>query len=569
MVATQVGNCFFLYANYGGWTQNHTVILIACGFALCVVPLIRWYKNLLPYALFYSVLLIGACVATALIDGSGINTSILPLFALGPIINAFIAGRKAAIFFWVIGMIALSCIFLFTSSQPSYIEGIAGIEHANRYTHAILALTISLALALIVSEQLFLALSDMRKHAAMTRKAEQEKSKFFAIMSHELRTPLNGVIGLLDAYGREVSPDRRQQLFGKIRSSADTMLVTLNDVLDLSKLEAGAFEIRPRAFKPQELVTEIAETWREAAMAKGLELSFKIDPAIPDQVLADDVRVRQILQNLLSNAVKFTAQGSVELQVSFTPVSEEKIQILFSVSDSGQGIAETVKSRIFDPYVQAEDETDSANTGTGLGLSISRQLAEAMGGTLVLRQSGPAGSVFDLSIPCQYGPTECEYKVSRHETKTPTAPEAMSLRVLIAEDNPVNVLVYQELLKPLGVDPHIVENGRDCLICLDTEYFDLVLMDKHMPVMDGVTALREIRLRGDGAPLVVAVTADVLDGERQRLLDAGFDDVLPKPVRTARLREILARAERHRRVFAVDGSDEASNTTSVKADAIG
>lgn len=399
----------------------------------------------------------------------------------------------------------------------------------------LIAITVNVALrnraAARRMDELTRGLRDERERAV---EAARAKSTFIAVTSHELRTPMNGLLGMAHALERsKLTAAQRQQVALMIKSG-DSLMQLLNDVLDLSRVEAGKVELAPETVDPRAIVSDVVDAWRDAAEAKGLQLFARYDTEVPEWVRADPLRIRQVLTNLVSNAVKFTAEGHVRVSVS-----AEGELIRFSVCDTGPGVPAEAADRVFDSFTQADETISRGYGGAGLGLTISRSLARQMGGDLVLRPS-PSGACFMLSVraPSASAP-------AAPETEPEVDDESLDrIHVLMAEDNAVNQLVVRTMLEPAGVVLTVVENGQEALEAMTQQHYDCVLMDINMPVMDGVTALEAIRAgrAGDPALPVIALTASAMAGDRERFLELGFDDHLGKPVKPMDLITAIVRA---------------------------
>ena len=390
-------------------------------------------------------------------------------------------------------------------------------------------------------DELTRGLRDERERAL---EATRAKSTFIAVTSHELRTPMNGLLGMAHALQRSnLDATQRQQVELMIRSG-DSLMQLLNDVLDLSRVEAGKVELVPEAIRPRDVVAEVIDAWRDAAEAKGLSLLARFDVEVPEWIRADPLRIRQVLTNLVSNAVKFTAQGHVRVSVSAEAVGEsnggETQLIRFAVCDTGPGVPPEAADRVFDSFTQADETISRGYGGAGLGLAISRSLARQLGGDLVLRTGSGGGACFVLSIRAPTAP-----RPAQPAPEPEVQDEALGrIRVLMAEDNAVNQMVVRAMLEPAGVALTVVENGLAALEAMAKERYDCVLMDINMPVMDGISALEGIRAgrAGDPALPVIALTASAMAGDRERFLRLGFDDYLGKPVRPADLITAIHRA---------------------------
>jgi two-component system, sensor histidine kinase len=396
----------------------------------------------------------------------------------------------------------------------------------------------------------------LRQTRAEVESSHEARSNFLANMSHEIRTPFHGLMGMLSLL-RETGMSARQiDYLRTATESADHLLVVLNDILDMSQLESGRMSLSPAPVELRSLLRDVEALMRPQAMGKSLAMHVDADPGVPERVMVDGTRVKQILFNLLSNAIKFSERGAVVLDVrwhegghkksstsqSFSPtVSPAMPELEFVVTDTGPGINPATLDKLFSRFGQADPSPSRRHGGTGLGLEISRNLARLMNGDITVRSAVGKGSCFALRLPVQaLGPAD--------EQNAPRSPlrcmPARSLQVLVAEDHPVNRQYMAALLEGLGHEPHFAANGEEAVRAASSRSFDLVLMDLHMPVLDGLGATRAIRGLSDPSIStlpIVALTADALDDTRERCLVAGMNDFLTKPVSPQKLATSLRR----------------------------
>lgn len=540
-VAMEMINLLTMTFTYGRWTYDHN---IAVGTSLAVILLIillRWFKQYFhAYAFIYSSLVLGGTAASALPEHAGINSALIPLLILGPLITGYISGRIASILFWVFGTAFLVFLYWVSISNPPLMARGDFVTESNRFTNAFYFLTISAALSTMLTEQTFSAMRKMRENADRARKAEAAKTEFLAKMSHELRTPLNGVIGLTDALLMRDLPEKEVELASTIRESGQSLLMILNDLLDLSKIEAGKMTIQPAPTNLYATIDMTASDWREAARSRGLEFDVSISNELRRGAMIDALRLRQILHNLISNAIKFTDEGRISIVATVDDGPEGYEWLVIRIQDTGCGVSDAGVERIFESFEQDEQTSAQRFGGTGLGLPICRMLTELMKGDVRLESTSKKGSTFTVRLPII--PADLP-ETSRHERVSLEA--VPQLRVLVAEDHKVNRLVLAEFLSILGLHYDFAEDGIECLERLRSTPYDVVLMDKNMPRLNGVDATRLIRESGEtwSNIHIVALTADAMVGERERLLNAGMDGFISKPIEITNLIEELSRVK--------------------------
>ena len=381
-----------------------------------------------------------------------------------------------------------------------------------------------------------------------TLKAEESnklKEAFLANMSHEIRTPMNAIIGFSDILSKRTLGNEEKDYVSTIKTAGENLLTIINDILDISKIEAGMMTFEDHNFSITEIFSSLHVMLSQKATEKGLELIFKCDDDVPDILVGDNTRLTQIIINLVGNAIKFTQSGKVEVRAKAIKIGsfgERNTIVEFSIKDSGIGISHEKLDHIFERFRQAETHTTRKYGGTGLGLSIAKQLAELQGGTLTVKSTLGTGSVFSFSIPYE------KTNESRSETilveKKYNSEELSKLNVLLIEDNKLNVKLVLTLFSEHGINVQVAWNGREGVDKLQTDNFDIILLDMEMPIMNGYEAAGYIRKELKNPIPIIAMTAHAMAGERERCLGLGMNDYISKPLNANLLFEKIAHLTR-------------------------
>jgi signal transduction histidine kinase/ActR/RegA family two-component response regulator len=388
------------------------------------------------------------------------------------------------------------------------------------------------------------------------------KSEFLSNMSHEIRTPMNGVICMAELLSMKNLSEEQQDIVQTIRDSGNALLVIINDILDFSKIESGNLQLEEHRFVLRDIIKSVFKLLSTQAATKNIHLEYSIDPDVPTNILGDATRLRQVLLNLISNAIKFTEHGHVSIAVLANKQQEDqKIELMISIKDTGIGIEHDRLNQLFQPFTQADTSISRKYGGTGLGLAISKSLVNLMGGKIWVESLGNIGghppenwlsnwvnnhlpgSIFHFTFIAKVVlPSSLISGKSPQVFPVTTISKISTLKILLAEDNKINQKVVLLTLKKLGYSADIANNGLEVLKKIETQVYDVILMDMQMPEMDGIAATQIIRQSSKVQPYIIALTANALDADRQICLNVGMNDYISKPIVIADFQEALKNA---------------------------
>jgi len=372
--------------------------------------------------------------------------------------------------------------------------------------------------------------------------ASRFKDNFLASMSHEIRTPMSGIIGVIDLLEKSENIKKKESDYiDIIKTSSNDLMVIINDILDLSKIDAGKLNIKPVQTNLRNTSQHIKNLFLAIGKSKNIELKIEIDEDVPKIVLIDEIRIKQVLSNLIGNAIKFSDRGVVILKISVLNLEAEDVQLKFEVIDQGIGINENQLNTLFSAYKRLGDYSSRHTHGTGLGLLICKQIVGLMGGMLAVKSKEGKGSNFNFVLDLIISvikDNECKNII---EVEDNNDLKHLNLKILSAEDNKTLCILYTKIFKELGCEFIIVNNGQELIDTYKENTFDIVLLDINMPVMGGVEAMQYLRENYKKLPSIVAVSASALKGDREKYVNYGFDDYLPKPFKLEDLSSKLAK----------------------------
>lgn len=546
--------------------QHNRMLASADFIGLCVMLIYRWWSR--RTGRYQLVINAGAgffsLFCLYLFFTGGVDNTAFVWFYVYPLIGAFLLGAKRGT---IISLLMLMIAALYSVSPLRFFEPFTSYPTnlLLRFFPSMLVIIFFSYLAEKTREKAHANVvqitQDLYKEKLRAENATLAKSEFLANMSHEIRTPMTAIIGMTALALKSDLNEYQQKLISAVKKSSDGLLALLNDILDISKIEAGQLAFDAHSFSLKDLLESVQLIMQFPADEKGLALAFDCSADVPDRLVGDELRLQQVLLNLINNAIKFTHRGHIDVKVRVenAPADSEKIGLNFSVSDSGIGIPEEKQDTIFSSFSQSDTSTARQYGGTGLGLTISKQLIEMMEGRIWLQSQEHVGSTFHFNVFLK------EDRHCKDDKKSQQKNILLDqLSILLVEDNPVNQELAKMILTSAGHQVEVADDGLESLMMLTKKSFDAIIMDVQMPNMDGITASRIIRCceKGESTYLdvittelaaqltaklinkhipIIAMTANAMKGDREECLAAGMDDYLTKPFQPEQIHAALNR----------------------------
>lgn len=483
----------------------------------------KFKKNLLPFLIFLNVPMAFGILIPVLFGIGSIMALVIYNYVIYASFMAVKRGDSSVSFFFIGNLFfyigTTVSVLMINDVLPRSILSFTSIEVVELGNLIQLSL-FSLSMGAII-KQIENKLRETEAEREFAIETANFKDQFLANMSHEIRTPLNGIIGMLDVYyaSHNLNQKQKEQL-GVVKTSSHSLLSIIDDILDLSKLQAGKMKISPQNTNVSELVNSTRKLFKALAEDKNLQLKVLVSEDVPQYLIIDEARIKQVINNLTSNAIKFTEKGSVSINLEI-----KNNQLYISVVDTGFGIEEKAKAKIFEEFAQVEETNNRRTDGTGLGLSICMKLVNLMNGQIGVTSEIGNGSTFWFTSDYEVGKTVSLPLRTPLQYKKETA-----LNILIVEDKPVNQKVAQLMLKKLGHNSEIANNGLQCLAKFEENKYHIILMDVQMPEMDGVEAAQSLKKKYENVPPIIGLSANSMEGDAEKYISLGFDDYLAKPI---------------------------------------
>lgn len=493
------------------------------------------------------LVLITSTVVVITLVSSGFIAPVLAVLILVPVLGAFFLGLKGCVAYLIVSLMILSVSYWLDSSgySPTSPLSLEQLPRAKLIVYSFIILGSALVAIAYeynrVKTQEYLATLNekLEEERNKAERSLQTKSQFLANISHEIRTPLNGILGMVTILGDSLKDEKILKHLKTIEFSGESLLTMVNDLLDQAKLESGKFELECLAFDPVEQLNNVIDVFSTQTKNQKIDIFVEVLNPIDTKVLGDPVRYSQVLFNLIGNAVKFSNHKNVFVKIDFTAESSTSFRVQVDVADLGIGISEEAQSRLFQPFIQADASTTRQFGGTGLGLSICKGILENMGGSIWVSSNANQGSTFGFDFVAEIFSEQEEHQRQEGDQIASTDIN-FDTRVLVAEDNSVNRTIVEAYLDKLGFTADYVCDGEQAVEAVKKKKYDMLLMDCHMPRLDGFEATRQIISQcGESRPQIIALTASAQKTDRERCEEAGMDGFISKPLRLEDLQKTL------------------------------
>lgn len=511
--------------------RNYTMVILIAGLVITISPIFLQHilsENSMKYYMLVVLSVFIGVLGTNNHIGIYITYALVPIFSCLYFEPALIL--RASVFSYIIMLISL-----YINSAGKYEVVNMGMSRIGIFIAYALGFTIEYV---IVSAILYSLVKRAKRMMEERDSAEEEnrmKSQFLSSVSHEIRTPMNAIIGMADVALRQDMDEELRKYLSVIKSSSTGLLEIINDILDLSKIEAGKLTMINEVYETQSLIDDMKEIIKARNVDKGLPLYFHINGDMPEYLVGDAVRIKQVMFNYASNAIKYTETGQIDIAVNCQKLDDSTVNCTYIVKDTGQGVRKEDMDKIFTLYNQLNESTNYGKEGTGIGLAISKYFVEQMGGSVDVKSVFGKGSEFSFTVKQKIAdPQKVKQQMqSRKADGNVDYFETRGVRTLLADDNELNREVVKAIVEPFHFTIDEVENGREAVAAAKQTKYDMIFMDSHMPVMNGEEATKKIRNDHGGINQntpIVAITADAVAGVRERLMEGGMDDYVTKPI---------------------------------------
>lgn len=527
--------------------RNYTILILVAGLLLSTTPnlLIRYLPdNVMKY---YMLILVSIFIG---ILGTSNHIGVYITYILVPVFSCLYFEPYLVIKMGIFSYIVMA-ISVYVNSARTYEVLYMGMPRRHMFIALLLGFTIEFAVVLVVLYFLVKRAKLMMEQRYSAEEENKMKSQFLSSMSHEIRTPMNAIIGMAEVALREEMSDDLRKYISIIKSSSTGLLEIINDILDLSKVEAGKMNIIEEDYTTQSLTEDITAIINARNTEKKVPIYYHIQENMPHILHGDAVRIKQVMLNYASNAIKYTESGQIDIAISTQAAKDGYTNLVFSVKDTGTGIHEEDMDKLFTMYSQLDQEKNYGKEGTGIGLAISKSFIEKMHGTVNVKSIYGKGSTFSFAVPQKIVQQDCmpeQPAVGAAGSQNSLSAEdngffaTENVRILLTDDNEINREVLKAILEPFTFTIDEAENGEKAVQMAATVPYDLIFMDSHMPVMNGKEATKKIRETEsciNRHTPVIAITADAIAGVREELLAAGMDDYIVKPVNTQQLCAVI------------------------------